>query len=473
MRSDAEGTVRNIVGGSVRFFVKGSTALLLMQLCGCVQTQDARTQSKPFGSPLVLDLDGDGIEVLEAWDASVTFDFEGDGFQEKTAWVDADDGFLVCDRNRNGKIDDASELFGENPTDYEETVLRPGGFARLARFDSNRDGMITPADHSFEKLLIWRDLDESGSTDSGELQSLSDEGIRSIDLRFSKVNENLGDAYVTARSRFTRQDGTSGEIADVWFQTDPRISTPTVEIEVSERTKHLPYIGGSGLVYDLHSAIEVDPVLRGMVEELVQMPPADLDQYDSRVEAIFLRWTRSEGVPPKSRGRWVDARRLVALERWRGARFFQAYRGFTPNPLRYAGEAEMEAYRKLLSQVGLKLFAQVEAGDVLWPEYEYAMDAFMGLKPGYSAKRFVSRVEQNSPQEPHRRILYWRAIVRLADSLADYATVYSPESGAASEDGESLVKSVDAALSKFDPVLSYDSLRRLNSEPQTAFPDHI
>ena len=42
-------------------------------------------------APVLLDLDGDGIEVVFGED--IYFDTDGDGFVEKTAWAAADDGF--------------------------------------------------------------------------------------------------------------------------------------------------------------------------------------------------------------------------------------------------------------------------------------------------------------------------------------------------------------------------------------------
>ncbi|MBR6026670.1 MAG: hypothetical protein IK065_03620, partial [Neisseriaceae bacterium] len=50
--------------------------------------------------PLVLDLDGDGIELLKAngWNG-VQFDYNGDGIKSSTGWVKSDDGLLVWDRN--------------------------------------------------------------------------------------------------------------------------------------------------------------------------------------------------------------------------------------------------------------------------------------------------------------------------------------------------------------------------------------
>ncbi|WP_029031115.1 hypothetical protein [Salinarimonas rosea] len=48
--------------------------------------------------PLVLDLDGDGIETIDFDDADtrVYFDDDGDFFRERTGWLDADDGFLAA-----------------------------------------------------------------------------------------------------------------------------------------------------------------------------------------------------------------------------------------------------------------------------------------------------------------------------------------------------------------------------------------
>lgn len=65
------------------------------------------------GSPLILDLDGDGIETSGVKDGA-WFDHKGDGFAEQTGWVGKDDGLLVMDRNGNGRIEAGSELFGDS-----------------------------------------------------------------------------------------------------------------------------------------------------------------------------------------------------------------------------------------------------------------------------------------------------------------------------------------------------------------------
>lgn len=60
-------------------------------------------------SPLILDLNGDGIKTSSIENGTY-FDFDSNGFSEKTAWVDADDGILVRDINQNGQIDDLKAL---------------------------------------------------------------------------------------------------------------------------------------------------------------------------------------------------------------------------------------------------------------------------------------------------------------------------------------------------------------------------
>jgi pimeloyl-ACP methyl ester carboxylesterase len=118
------------------------------------------TQAKPSVSPIILDLDGDGVETTNVKDGAY-FDHDGNGFAEQTGWAASDDGLLVMDRNNDGIINDGRELFGS------ETILSDGskasnGFEALAELDDNHDGKIDASDAAFVNLKVWKDIDGDG-----------------------------------------------------------------------------------------------------------------------------------------------------------------------------------------------------------------------------------------------------------------------------------------------------------------------
>lgn len=139
--------------------------------------------------PLIIDLDGDGVETLGLWDESIYFDVDGDLFAERTGWLKGDDGFLVLDANGNGRIDDVSEMFGG---------VGVSGFEELATLDSDGDGKITMADALWSELQVWQDYDRDGVTDAGELKTLDELGIVSLD-----VNPTAFDATTSQGARLT------------------------------------------------------------------------------------------------------------------------------------------------------------------------------------------------------------------------------------------------------------------------------
>ncbi len=205
-------------------------------------------------SPLAIDLDGDGVETVSV-DNGVCFDHDGNGFAEKTGWIGKDDGILVRDLNNNGQIDDGSELFGD------QTILSNGekaanGFEALADLDSNHDGVFDGDDDAFGEIKVWQDLNQNGVVDDGELKTLNEAGITSINLNYQNqtITDNNGNEHNQTGS-FTKTDATTGIITDVWFDVDYADTIDLANVEISDEIAELPNVDGFGNVHDLHTAM--------------------------------------------------------------------------------------------------------------------------------------------------------------------------------------------------------------------------
>ncbi|WP_200384611.1 putative Ig domain-containing protein [Rhodocyclus tenuis] len=203
--------------------------------------------------PIILDLDGDGLETVGLV-SNIYFDHDGDGVLTKTGWAGKDDALLVWDRNTNGCIDTGAELFGDF-TVLPNGTLAPNGFAALAALDSNGDGILDAHDPAFAELKLWRDTSQDGQAGSGELTSLADAGIVSLNLAHSLKNKGLANGNVLAREgSFTRADGSTGGMGEFRLATDTFNTRFASEITVPETLKTLPNIGGAGNVRELQQA---------------------------------------------------------------------------------------------------------------------------------------------------------------------------------------------------------------------------
>ncbi len=148
----------------------------------------------PLGSPIILDLGEPGL-ALTGLDDPVFFDIDADGSPEMVAWTaaEAEDAFLVFDRNNNWIVDDAMELFGDAVTLRDGTTSMHG-YEALAEFDQperggNGNGFADTGDPGFWKLRLWTDKNHNGISEEGELELLIRQGIFSISLIFEEGSE--------------------------------------------------------------------------------------------------------------------------------------------------------------------------------------------------------------------------------------------------------------------------------------------
>lgn len=238
--------------------------------------------------PLVIDLDGDGIELTSLDGSAACFDMDNDGFAEQTGWVGADDALLAVDSNGNGKIDDITELFGSE---------NQSGYAALAEYDLNGDGVVDAQDAGFSSLLLWKDLDGDGRTDDGELFSLADFGIASIPVTPTATNTGNNGNTITETGTVAFDDGSTTTSADVDFsisQVNSVYIKPdgfTYDTEVF----NLPFLQGMGDIPDLWVEMTQDATLKTDVNNLIAEARAgNFSGFASDFEGMLSNWADTE-----------------------------------------------------------------------------------------------------------------------------------------------------------------------------------
>lgn len=266
------------------------------------------TNSKKNSSPLILDLDGDGIEI-NPLNGAITFDHDADGVRTGTAWAGADDGLLVFDLDGNGLIDSGRELFGNN------TLLANGqkaadGFAALRALDANADGLIDALDAQFAALRVWRDLDQDGVSDAGELQSLEGAGISQINLATTAFTQTLADGTrLDGQASFTL-NGQAHTYTDAWFAENPFYREFATAIESSASESALPDMQGSGAVRDLREAATMSPLLSDLLAQFAVASTRDAQR--ALLEPILATWADTSDFVTLSD--WADAGHTVTFD---------------------------------------------------------------------------------------------------------------------------------------------------------------
>ena len=154
--------------------------------------------------PLVVNF---GAASASATLYKMTFDLDADGKTEQISFVGPGSGMLALDRNRDGAINDGSELFGP---------LSGNGFSDLASYDGDNNLWIDENDTIYDRLQIW--VKDDDGTD--RLFALAAKGIGAIYLGNVETPfslENAGELSATIRRTgvFLREDGTAGTIQHV------------------------------------------------------------------------------------------------------------------------------------------------------------------------------------------------------------------------------------------------------------------
>lgn len=322
--------------------------------------------AKLNNSPLVLDLDGQGIDLASVIGSDgVYWDIDQDGFAEKSGWISGNDGLLAIDLNADGIINDHGELFGTDTID---------GFTILSAYDSNTDNVIDVNDAQFADLLVWVDANSDGYSQSGELFSLTDLNITSINLNASLVDYDIAGNHVTHESTFII-NGQTQTIVDAWFEYDNANSHYQETYTLDFRTMYLPTLRGFGDVKDLHIAMSMDETLLLLVQEIA-VANVDTILFDpafdllGKIETIMLRWAGVDGVDPASRGT-VNAQKLGFLEAYFGDNYVNPNNGTSMIPIGIGVDKVHNLFDDVTAKITFSIIAQTGAAYYLGDGVSY------------------------------------------------------------------------------------------------------
>lgn len=254
--------------------------------------------------PLVLDLDGDGFDLNQLSIAATSFDVDTDLYKEHSGWVGRDDGMLVRDIGKDGKIGDARELFGGTVS----------GFSVLATLDANHDGVVNASDNgladfngdgtidatdSFADLQIWQDLNQDGVSQAGELKSLSDYEIVGLNVTATATSQMVSGNLITGTSSFVRSDGTTGSLGEAVLRLDNYNSTyQGPAIAISAAAAERPELKGFGTLVSLRQAMSYEPgSIAGVDQTLAALDfdLRDMAHLRDAVRPLLQAW--AEGSP--------------------------------------------------------------------------------------------------------------------------------------------------------------------------------
>jgi hypothetical protein len=202
MQMQAQGVVRTADGLEIQFELKLEMSRQFVQETNIsIREGDAVRKD-----PLVINFGGKGAELT---DTQFAFDLNADGQTENISFVAGGSGFLVLDKNRDGRVNDGGELFGPASGD---------GFADLSQYDQDGNQWIDENDAVYQQLQVWQ-RDAQGQD---QLSTLAQAGVGALYLgkvaspfsvNNASTNQTLG--LVRSSGLFLYESGQAGSMQQV------------------------------------------------------------------------------------------------------------------------------------------------------------------------------------------------------------------------------------------------------------------
>ncbi|MFA7346341.1 MAG: hypothetical protein WCZ86_01145 [Desulfurivibrionaceae bacterium] len=155
--------------------------------------------------PLVINFTGKATELSGG---RFAFDLDADGKSEELSALAPGSGFLVFDRNQDGKINNGLELFGP---------ASGHGFGELSQLDSDSNGWLDESDPLYTALGVW--MRDAAGNDS--LAGLAERNVGAIMINPAKTSFALKDSgngvlgQLRETSVFLGENGGAGTVQEI------------------------------------------------------------------------------------------------------------------------------------------------------------------------------------------------------------------------------------------------------------------
>ncbi len=163
-------------------------------------------------TPIAIGLKpGMTVSDIENRNAVVKFDADGTDLGKNWSWISRDAAWLVYDKKNNGQITSGLQLFG-NVTFW---CFWTNGYAALSSLDRNGDQKLSGRE--LEHLALWRDINQNGVSDPGEVKKLSHYEIVEINCRFT-VDQKHRDKIAFSATGVKFKNGETRATYDIVLQ---------------------------------------------------------------------------------------------------------------------------------------------------------------------------------------------------------------------------------------------------------------
>ena len=196
----AQGSVRTADGREINF----QLSMSMFRAYHSEEHVEVRT-GVALKDPLVLNFQGNAAELS---DMTFRFDLDTDGHEDNMRALKPGSGFLVFDRNNDGRVNDGRELFGAATGD---------GFGELALLDDDGNGWIDENDSAWNSLYVWT----KGANGQDSLRSLKEANVGAIALTYANTPFSLKDAnndllgQIRSTGVFLKENGGVGTVQKI------------------------------------------------------------------------------------------------------------------------------------------------------------------------------------------------------------------------------------------------------------------